>query len=107
MCKLNKSNGKHPQGNIDPCMRNFMKLLGYYLDFAGLKIVACCCGHKKYKMSIIVEGYLQGTIPITGIWTKPSYQELVSGEIIHKHGNGFYKRDKQGYYYIPEVSEEK
>jgi hypothetical protein len=55
------------------------------------KIIASCCGHGKYPMTIIVldEGY--------AIW------DLVSGINIPRTRN-LYKKDKQGYYYIPECS---
>ena len=53
------------------------------------QILACCCGHGKYPMTIIfTAGY--------GIF------DLVSGKDIPRKRN-FYKKDKQGYYYIPEV----
>ena len=56
-------------------------------------ISACCCGHNKYPMTIITRfqnKYIDKTF------------DLVSGEVLKRRRN-FYKRDKQGYYYIPET----
>lgn len=85
MCKWNKWGDTR----IDPCMRTFIKQLNGSLN-NHLKIIACCCGHNKYPMSIIVTN---GVI----IW------DLVSGVEIPRKVK-FYKRDKQGYYFIPEIS---
>ena len=59
------------------------------LNFLGIKTLSCCCGHKKYPMTIVVE-------------TKLGNLELFSGFYINKKIK-FYKKDEQGYYYIPEV----
>ena len=70
-------------------MKMFMFNLELSLD-KNRTIVACCCGHGKYPMTIIIEG-------ING-----NHFDLVSGVSIPRKKR-FYKRDKQGYYYIPEV----
>lgn len=54
------------------------------------KILACCCGHNKYPMSIVL-----------GIGEDMRY-DLVSGKYIPRKQK-FYKKDKQGYYFIPEA----
>jgi len=85
MCKHNKKSGLK---RIDPCMRIFIDNLNNLL-LEGMKIVACCCGHKKYPMTIVVSaGY--------------GNYDLVSGKEIPRQKK-FYKKDKQGYYYIPET----
>ena len=61
----------------------FMKVKG------GYNPLACCCGHKKYPMTIVVTN---GKI----IW------DLISNEIIPRKKR-FYIKDKQGYYFIPEA----
>lgn len=85
MCKFNpKNDGRF----IDPCMINliaFMKVKG-----RKLRTVACCCGHGKYPMTIVAKDNLGHT------W------ELINNKIIERKKK-FYKKDKQGYYYIPEV----
>lgn len=64
----------------------------------SLTILACCCGHGRYPMTIVTNIGL----------SKNHIIDLVSGKEIPRTRN-FYKRDEQGYYYIPEVnqSEEK
>jgi len=55
-------------------------------------IIACCCGHGKYPMTLVARYSF-------------SNQELLSNiEIPRK--KRFYKKDKEGYYYIPEVVED-
>ena len=83
MCK--KLKGIH--NRIDKCMKPLIEFLSEH-DF---HTVACCCGHNKYPMTIVVKSeYYQ------------KYYELLSDIDIPRKRN-FYKRDKQGYYYIPEV----
>jgi hypothetical protein len=100
MCELNKKSGNK---RIDPCIRNFIKRLNLVFDkMSGNKrfrTVASCCGHGKYPMTIVCEYYDR----------KSGYQtfiEFISGKEILRNKR-FYKRDKQGYYYIPEIIEEK
>ncbi len=85
MCKWNKCGDTR----IDPCMRNFMKNLSLAFEKIDYKILACCCGHGKYPMTIIV-----------GLGKKLRY-DIVSGKYITREKK-FYKRDKDGVYYIPE-----
>ena len=92
MCK--KTNYKIPNPRIDKCMKKFIINLNLFRD-TNYKIVACCCGHRKYPMTIIVERLGDVGLPV-------EYYDLVSGETIPRTRN-FYKRDKQGYYYIPEI----
>ena len=88
MCKWNKWGDTR----IDPCMRKFIKNLIFSL-VGHVQIVACCCGHQKYPMTIMVR---DGDL----------IYDLVSGKKIPRKKR-FYKRDKQGFYYIPEVSMKK
>ena len=88
MCK--KTNYKTSNPRVDKCMVDFITTLKSMCGRSHIKPVACCCGHGKYPMTVIVKngvGYC---------W------ELISGiEIPRK--KRFYKRDLQGYYYIPEL----
>mgnify|MGYP001580425263 CR=1 FL=1 len=59
------------------------------LNFWGIKTLSCCCGHGRYPMSIVIKAPLGNF-------------ELFSGEIINRKKK-FYKLDKEGFYYIPEV----
>lgn len=87
MCKLNKKSGLT---RIDPCMRNLIEFINEHSNM--VTTVACCCGHGKYPMTIVLKDSL-GLV-----------YDLMSGiEIPRK--KKFYKKDKQGYYYIPETLE--
>ena len=92
MCK--KTNYKSCNVRIDKCMRGFISTLKSY----GIEVLACCCGHGKYPMTIIYRhksnDILNGNI-----------YDMISGWGIQRKRN-FYKRDKEGYFYIPEVKED-
>ena len=90
MCKVDIKNG---DTRIDPCMRNAIE----NLRRQGVKTLACCCGHKKYPMTIIIDIGFSKTLPL----------EIFSGKQIETRKKKFYKRDKQGVYYIPETLEVK
>ena len=72
------------------------------------KTILSCCGHGKYPMSVIVKEYteLKGQRAIV-------FREIISGMILRVKENAldkdpkkFYKKDKQGVYYIPEIIEQ-
>lgn len=65
-----------------------------YLNYKGIKTLACCSGHGKYKTTIIIDGDEYGI------------RELLSGAKIPRKKK-FYVKDKKGFYYIPEVDKEK
>jgi hypothetical protein len=69
-------------------MRNICAFIDQHTKY---KVISSCCGHKKYPMTIVIQ--------LRGFDTNI---ELLSNKLIHRKRN-FYKRDKQGYYYIPEV----
>lgn len=85
MCK--KTKGLH--NRIDKCMK---PLVIYFMN-KGLRLKACCCGHNKYPITIVFQAI------------DDNYYELLSGIRIPRTRN-FYKKDKQGYYYIPEINRE-
>lgn len=84
MCKINPKNDSR---RIDPCMKN---LIGN-LKLQGLKTLACCCGHGKYPMTVIVWD---------DIFDVP--RELFSNKALNRKRK-FYKKDSAGYYYVPEA----
>ena len=53
MCKF-ANNTKHSR--IDHCMRTFVILLSHYLEKHDVKVIACCCGHGVYPMTILIKG---------------------------------------------------
>ena len=91
MCKLNRKNDSR---RIDPCIKNLIKNLKLALN-GDYELLASCCGHGKYPMTLIVGVGISGRMR----W------DLVSGKYISRKKR-FYKKDKQGYYYIPEVINE-
>jgi len=91
MCK--KTNYKTPNPRIDKCIRPLIKWL-LKSDFSP---VASCCGHGKYPLTVVVRWIENG---------KLTYYELFSNTKIPRTRR-FYKRDAEGYYYIPEVIEKK
>ena len=78
---------KHNISKIDKCMINLINLIN--VKCKGIKTLACCCGHYKYPITIVVTN---GNI----IW------ELMSNKIIPRKKR-FYIKDDEGYYYIPET----
>ena len=82
MCKFDRKSG---DTRIDPCMRTVIKMLNHH----KIETQACCCGHGKYHMTIVAK-LLGGTY------------EMFTGSYISRKKK-FYKRNKQGHYYIPET----
>ena len=74
---------------IDICMRPLIN----FLQEEGYKTLACCCGHGRYPITVVVESrYIDGLLA----------QELFTNTYLPRTRR-FYKKDKQGYYYIPET----
>ena len=71
---------------VDSCIAKEVK----ELNNKGIKTLGCCCGHFRYKKTIIIES--NGVI-----------KELYSGIIIPRIRR-YYLIDKEGYYYIPELN---
>lgn len=90
MCK------KGNPSRIDKCMRGLIHRLNRLID-SGHKIRACCCGHGKYPMTIVIE---------SDETYYSHFYDLISGKTIQRTRR-FYQRDKQGRFYIPETVEEK
>ena len=84
MCKT------HNPRKIDGCLRLLITNLNNYFG-EDAKIVACCCGHGKYNLSIIVREYPSGR----------AYDFCSNLNIPRK--KRFYKKDSEGYYFIPET----
>ena len=92
MCKA------HNPRRIDKCMFNLIEKLKNHLYEDDVSVVACCCGHGKYPMSIIV----REEVYINGIHSSFIIKDWMSGKEIPRKRK-FYKKDSEGYYYIPEV----
>ncbi|MCK5018150.1 MAG: hypothetical protein KAS32_13925 [Candidatus Peribacteraceae bacterium] len=74
---------------VDLCIRSFIKSI----TNSEYNTVACCCGHGKYPLTVVCKKDTDG------------YYDLISGIEIPRTRN-FYRLDSEGYYYIPEVSNE-
>ena len=62
------------------------------LNKSDLKTLASCCGHGKYKSTIVVKDK-SGKI-----------FEFYSNKLLGiRKRNRYYKKDKDGFYYIPEL----
>ncbi len=75
---------------IDICMQEIVKKLNMLSNF---KTLACCCGHLKYKPTIVIKdrkGYV--------------FEFFSRKRLDFKKRNRYYKKDNDGIYYIPEVS---
>jgi hypothetical protein len=75
---------------VDACLKPLIPFIDGLLHNCDL--VACCCGHGRYPMTIVGKYRSDGRI-----------RELISGTDIPRKRN-IYKTDSQGFYYIPEVS---
>lgn len=74
---------------IDKCLMSIIKSLNRYPSY---KTLASCCGHAVYRATIVVREKNVGIF------------EYYSGMILSpKKRNRYYKRDKKGFYFIPEV----
>lgn len=70
-----------------------VNLLNYTNKCSNMKVLASCCGHKKYPMTIVID------------WM-PKYRMEICTDTPIPRKRKFYKKDKQSYYYIPEVLEQ-
>jgi len=89
MCKLIRYKGRTSKTKVDYCMVRLIERLGYMLH-KDFKTVACCCGHSKYPKTIIIRN------------SNGNVFELFTGKPIMRKKR-FYRKDKEGYYFIPEV----
>jgi len=71
---------------VDSCIR----YLPLSLSMHGYNPVAYCCGHGRYPLTVVCRT------------NSGKFYELISGTNIPRTRN-FYKMDKDGYYYIPEI----
>ena len=60
---------------------------------SNFKTVACCCGHGKYNPTIIIKDK-KGNI----------FEFFSRKKLDFKKRNRYYKKDINGFYYIPEIT---
>lgn len=92
MCELNKYGDRR----IDPCLNYLIRLLN---KAPKIETVACCCGHGKYPLTIVIKGKTWDDKTKKFI---DCFIEVISKSIIFRKKK-FYKRDSEGYHYIPEA----
>ena len=87
---------KYCSREIDECIRKEVESFNNVI----WKTLASCCGHGKYTKTIVIQNKLTGNMfeRFTGIKLNNIYKN-------GKKRKRFYKKDKEGYYYIPEVEE--
>lgn len=91
MCQSRSSRKINIQGGkivrVDKCLEHLIEHVnGPYLHTLG-----CCCGHEKYPMTIVAYDEITEKI-----------MEICSNKEIPRKRR-FYVKDKNGYYFIPEV----
>ena len=74
---------------IDKCLIPIIKRLN---KSTNLKTLASCCGHGKYNPTIAVKDKIGNLFELYSRISLPS-----------KKRNRYYKKDINGFYYIPEV----
>ncbi len=74
---------------VDPCIQSLVKAIN---QLTGFKTVSSCCGHNIYPTTIVIKNK-NGNIT-----------EFYSGnKLEYRKRNRFYKKDKYGFYFIPEL----
>lgn len=71
---------------LDPCLRAKVETL----NRRGIVTVGSCCGHNRYQETILVRDRT-GRVRVLGT------------KIIVPRTRNFYRRDRYGFYYIPEA----
>jgi len=78
--------------NIDPCLKDFIHLIN---QFSSYRTILSCCGHGKFKPSILV--YNKDTKKVFDVFSRKTLSLGI------RKPKRYYKRDPEGYYYIPEL----
>lgn len=77
---------------IDVCLKDIIKTM----NNIQYKTLASCCGHEKYYATIVIKNKATGYI-----------SELYTGKKLGvRKRNRYYKKDSEGFYYIPELKNE-
>lgn len=78
---------------IDKCMVKILKALRH----DGYNTVACCCGHGKYKPTVVIKGLIIVAMVVNPV------KLIIYEQVFISRKRRFYKKDNEGDYYIPEV----
>jgi hypothetical protein len=79
---------------IDPCLVKEIEILNQ----SGFNTISSCCGHGKYNASVVVKDHLDLCYELYSGIQLNAYDRKKK-----KQYNKYYKKDKEGYYYIPEL----
>jgi len=93
MCEKKPYNGRR----IDPCMVEQVEAINTLYD--DIETIACCCGHGKYPKSIITHNKFTNAI-----YEYFTHTKLADAP---RKSRKYYKKDPEGYYYIPELTNKK
>lgn len=90
MCNKRSTTKVDLFGKAKPRVDNCLKNILLTLNALDLATVASCCGHGRYGMSIVVKNGDDECIELFTHITLPRKTK-------------FYRKDSEGYYYIPEA----
>lgn len=75
---------------IDECLT---KIISNINSSGKYRTLSSCCGHNKYPKTIIVKNILTGNV----------FEYFSKIELRSKKRNRYYKKDNEGFYYVPEI----
>ena len=90
---------KRRKFRLDLCMRRAI----LDMNSRGYETLGCCCGHGKYQSTIVLKvGFFRKS---TQVWQIEMEEEgfRIRKKIKIPRIRNFYKRDKEGIFYIPEL----
>lgn len=91
MCEKKYLKQGYCNPRVDSCLK---EVIEYINTTTPYRTLASCCGHGKYITTIVVKD------------KDNRIMEINSGVVLSKRKrNRYYKKDKDNYYYIPEVLE--
>ena len=103
MCEKKYFGKRSASRRIDPCLVDEIE----ELNKNGTKTVASCCGHGKYPRSIIVidaDNKLRNGKNMCFDYDTHTRVNDYKPKL-KKQNQKWYKRDDEGYYYIPQLME--
>ncbi|KKK75097.1 hypothetical protein LCGC14_2877150 [marine sediment metagenome] len=85
---------KYCNRNIDSCLIKEIEILNQ----SGFKTILSCCGHGKYDATVLVRDELN---LVYELYTETYLRAYDPKK--RKQYNRYYRKDKEGFYYIPEL----
>lgn len=87
--------GKTPRRDVDP---EIEEIVNFINENSEVRTLASCCGHGKYPPSIVLL-YKSDNVVLEW-YSQTKLSRFYKNGHVRKR---WYKRDVEGYYYIPEV----